>query len=771
MTTPSPDQVALAADLRIIHIAAKAACKASGIAGGRLVLCAYGEDQDDGSALTARNLPFEIGDHASMADRTADWTMERGYNVYRGFSVANPGLRALRRGKAADVLGVFGVCADLDGDKGNRFDPDALPLLPTLLTRTAVAEFENELVPNFQATYLFAQCVPVGEARILGRALAAIVGDADGATADPIHVWRPAGSLNWPKKTKLARGRSIDPQLVLADPRGTGEIVTPKALRAALETALAPMLNGRSLDEEFGEKKAKVKKPERIPGTTALIAQSMDAPQVKPQRLYGDINRWDGNPIEIERIADALKFIDAAPYDKWRTVGMGLHHYGRDEQWAYDLWSTWSRGDVARGYTGASNYDEQGQLSAWASFNGNTPTGVKIGSVVRLAKLTGWESRRARFGLASRNQRPALLPESYRPVMEAADAMPRGALFHIAREAHLREFTLRTTKVRLVRLLTVLTAFINHEFGYAWAGDKRLAVRMSCTESCSIETVQKILRELVDAKAIVLVRGLHPHVNGLIGPIYALTPPQGWTWGQLVDWDRRDLGHDVDVFIATCDAETPVALDTPDHRQDWPNQRALPLHRSTPGLAVRVGMESGPTASAGGTHTTRRRSRKEGRGGDEEGADGDRAHQPAVGTGVTGRTHPQTTTLAMVADHLQKSDPDFVAKRDALSLKLAAITKSTVGGHHIDAVEQTMRNFGSARAELAIFDLERAQAEGRLKQTPVQALPRFAQHLAKRHSEAVAAGILTDRATAAVQAAKSVKSGKLFGWLWPDRSE
>jgi hypothetical protein len=61
---------------------------------------------------------------------------------------------------------------------------------------------------------VFDRLIAVEEARPLARAFAAVIGDADGGTADPTHIWRVPGTLNWPKKAKIARGRPLVPQLV-----------------------------------------------------------------------------------------------------------------------------------------------------------------------------------------------------------------------------------------------------------------------------------------------------------------------------------------------------------------------------------------------------------------------------------------------------------------------------------------------------------------------------------------------------------------------------
>ena len=99
--------------------------------------------------------------------------------------------------------------ADLDRDKGCKFRIHDLPLAPAFVISSS-----SDPAENFNVLWLFNRLIPVEEARPLARALADVVGDADGGTADAVHVWRVPGTLNWPKEAKVARGRPLAPQPV-----------------------------------------------------------------------------------------------------------------------------------------------------------------------------------------------------------------------------------------------------------------------------------------------------------------------------------------------------------------------------------------------------------------------------------------------------------------------------------------------------------------------------------------------------------------------------
>src|SRR5262249_52522663 len=74
------------------------------------------------------------------------------------------------------------------------------------------------------------------EAKALAVALSDFVG-ADAGTKDLSHVWRVPGTLNWPNKRKVERGRSPEPQPIRVAKAFTGKLVEPEALRAALAAA------------------------------------------------------------------------------------------------------------------------------------------------------------------------------------------------------------------------------------------------------------------------------------------------------------------------------------------------------------------------------------------------------------------------------------------------------------------------------------------------------------------------------------------------------
>jgi hypothetical protein len=199
---------------RGVHEQAQIAAEAAGIRGGQLVLSSFGEMCAVGGTgnwkqLVPLSKPFALGQHRAMAEQAATWAKEPGRNVYLSIALYPGSLGINKRGKASDAHGVFGLGSDLDGDKGCELHYEDLPLPPSIVISSS-----RDPADNFNVIWLFDRLMAVEDARPLARAVADVVGDADGGTADPTHVWRVPGTLNWPKKAKVARGRPLVPQLV-----------------------------------------------------------------------------------------------------------------------------------------------------------------------------------------------------------------------------------------------------------------------------------------------------------------------------------------------------------------------------------------------------------------------------------------------------------------------------------------------------------------------------------------------------------------------------
>ena len=245
---------------------------------GILILAAF---EEGGPPSVQR---FRIGDVTGMVEAIMGFDGHPRANLYTPWAVMRPDLEAGRKGAEADVVAVLAAIPDLDGDKGVKTE---LPIEAPYIVESSPG--------NFQPVYVFERPLPPLEAKPVLTAICDFVG-GDSATKDSSHVWRIAGTVNVPTKSKLARGRSPVPAAVTIRKPYDGRFISPAAL-----LALAPA----------------------------------------PRRPNGHDTAASG-PLsfaEEARLRGALKFIPADDRNKqWRPVCMALHTVG-----ARALCDEWSK--------------------------------------------------------------------------------------------------------------------------------------------------------------------------------------------------------------------------------------------------------------------------------------------------------------------------------------------------------------------------------------------------------------------------------------------
>jgi hypothetical protein len=278
---------------RTVHERAEAVATAAGIKHCWLVLSSFGELPPSNGHGTWENMQtctksFALGQYQAMAEQAINWAKERGRNVYLSMVLYRGSLGSNRRGKASEALGIFGFGADLDRDKGCEVRIEDLPLSPTAVIRSS-----SEPVENFNVLWLLDRLITFDEARPIAQALCEVVGDADRSTADATHVWRVPGTLNWPKKTKVARGRPPGPQFVhLRCESNAVKSYAPETVIDALEVALEDLPSRRGSSEPRGTERRDRSSLKRQP-------KRDDGPE-----WSGD--HFDGNSRELDRVVDAL---------------------------------------------------------------------------------------------------------------------------------------------------------------------------------------------------------------------------------------------------------------------------------------------------------------------------------------------------------------------------------------------------------------------------------------------------------------------------------
>jgi hypothetical protein len=560
-SAPMPDRAAIETDLKSVHAVAAHCCKTAGVTDGRLILTAIDEHltrYPGGQVTAARtkvlNEPFPVGDWQAMADRAFALTLQ-GCGVYRPLVVYGGTIPANKR-PSENALFAFGLGADLDADKANPFSPDELPLTPGLLTCSS-------MVPavNLQPSFLFDRDLPIAQTKRLAVALKTLVGDLDSATSDPTRVWRIAGSLNWPNLKKFSeRQRPFDPQLVTADPRGTGELLSPDDLAAVLGVALvdqprqpATMPEPSGPDDRTYDG-AGLNLSEGAPSSDSHAWQGTVA---ELTRLYRCLRAIDRRMVEI-RAGTKLPLIvrgyniDISDRDYWRRCGMALHHFFDGGQRGLDLWAAVTAGDASYGLVGYPPcYDAAEMADEYESFRRiNRP--ITIGTVFDVGIHCGFDARRT--GLPPLPRKLRQVSDGGREV-EAMAALFNG-LSPKERYRAIKAVRHRAAAVLLdnaitkpaMAVLLLLCDLINSQSGFAFPSHEWLLTKLSEAEGLGYKFnkrgVGNIVTALKAAGLIVASPSGDVGAGGHQGPTYALCPADGKNWHADLAWVDGLLGHE-----------------------------------------------------------------------------------------------------------------------------------------------------------------------------------------------------------------------------------
>ena len=224
------DRVAIEQHFTLLHSLART----SG-ATGKLILLAVGENPQTGRKEGPFAQHFCIGDVDTMTDAAMGFSDRAHLNVYSAWALFRNDLKLGAKGGEQDVLASLALVADWDTDK---YQLNTLPIDAPYVIETSAG--------NFQPIFPLARTLANGAAKALAVSLSDFVG-GDAGTKDLSHVWRVPGTLNWPNRKKLERGRPPEPQLVRVAKPFTGTLVEPEALQAALGKP-----NGKTGDADIG---------------------------------------------------------------------------------------------------------------------------------------------------------------------------------------------------------------------------------------------------------------------------------------------------------------------------------------------------------------------------------------------------------------------------------------------------------------------------------------------------------------------------------------
>jgi hypothetical protein len=199
---------------------------------GKLVIARFGEDPDQSNPKNgARGYPLSplithiaIGDVEAMVDVVSNLTVVQHSNVYGALAVFGHDLPQGKKGFEKDIVAVLGLVADFDDADAPRW-AERLPLPPNFVLETSTG--------RFQAFYFLDKPEALAAVKPVAARLKASAG-CDHGTADLSHVWRIAGTLNWPNAKKVGAGRPREPQTVRVVKEWDGSATSLDALVASI---------------------------------------------------------------------------------------------------------------------------------------------------------------------------------------------------------------------------------------------------------------------------------------------------------------------------------------------------------------------------------------------------------------------------------------------------------------------------------------------------------------------------------------------------------
>jgi DNA-binding MarR family transcriptional regulator len=143
----------------------------------------------------------ELGERMT---REAVSASEAGHNVYVEARTVRRGLSGKQRGGLADTVAVFALVVDSDSDKGKAWTP-TVPISVVVATSPG----------NHHHWMFFETALDPATAQALGARLRAAT-NADSDTGNPCQPYRLSGTVNYPNKYKLERGRVVTPTRTLS---------------------------------------------------------------------------------------------------------------------------------------------------------------------------------------------------------------------------------------------------------------------------------------------------------------------------------------------------------------------------------------------------------------------------------------------------------------------------------------------------------------------------------------------------------------------------
>jgi hypothetical protein len=326
---------------------------------GLIIVAAFGENPGERFDLK-RKLPpiiqrFRVGDVDGTVQAVMGLARQPHMNAYMPLAVMRPSLEANKKGEEADVVAALGLVLDSDDD-ANR--PTRPPLEPNYVLETSSCPARN-----LQPFFLLDRPLPASEAKQLAIALRMASGGDSGAV-DVSHVWRIAGTANWPNAKKVhQRGRPREPQLVLVRKPFDGTLISVDALRGVLEPQLRASAAGPKSNGANGASGHLADAPvaELMKGFPIGLRKTITAPpspgEDRSRTFYAAVAQMGRRKLSAEAIGAIIsahpqgigaKFVDRTDLD--REIARVLTKTAEPEQTGAGSWRSMLQRNAVGGF-------------------------------------------------------------------------------------------------------------------------------------------------------------------------------------------------------------------------------------------------------------------------------------------------------------------------------------------------------------------------------------------------------------------------------------
>ncbi len=281
---------------------------------------------------------------------------------------------------------------------------------------------------------------------------------------------------------------------------------------------------------------------------TSIASQEAQAQKIADQKRYEATQCWDGDELELRRIAEALTYLSSECESQWWVIGRALKSFAGTHPKAGQvrkLWDVWAGGGEYLGsvFTGSEKFNAtRQQQDEWDRLETLTGSLKTVASIIHEAAEAGFEKSLKRWptlsGKRARNvqERPLALTG---PIKDAAESLPQDVIaFGASREAlRWHGFHKSALSPQAQRVLDVIIEKINHQYGgFAWISYKSIAKKLDIPHG----NIKVLMCQLQNQGYLIKARNVR-NPEGGIGMAYAIKPPPNMNWQQLVALHQTEM--------------------------------------------------------------------------------------------------------------------------------------------------------------------------------------------------------------------------------------